>query len=193
MDLVVVQVLIYFMPNVTKVKWLGQAFYQRLGKATKCLKTSHEKLNKLKEKSANKKTINAQEQIVEQDEAALYKTEQGQQAYRESQQAVSESVHAFDLEGVKQTSVQVENKLHEQAQRFDEIARTYSISVSHGKLTKFKKQIKDIACTVDFWWPRAIESLVGYGLFTLNKIGCCAVCYPLFTGISRCRKRIIPS
>jgi hypothetical protein len=26
--------------------------------------------------------------------------------------AVSESVHAFDLEGVKQTSAQVEDKLH---------------------------------------------------------------------------------
>lgn len=145
-------------------KWLGQAFYQRLGKATRCLKTSREKLNKFKEKGADKKIIDAQKQIVKQDEAALYEIEQEQQAYKESQQAVSESVHAFDLEGAKQTSVQVEDKLHEQAQRFDEIAKTSSISDSKGKLTKFKKQIEDVACTVDFWWLWAIESLVGYGL-----------------------------
>lgn len=40
-------------------KWLGQGFYQRLGKVTKSLKTSREKLNKLKEKGADKKIINA--------------------------------------------------------------------------------------------------------------------------------------
>jgi hypothetical protein len=132
--------------------------------ARKCLKTSREKLNKLKEKGVDNKTIKAQEQNVKQDEDQLYKIEQGQQAYRESQLAVSESVHAEAKEGTKQTSVQVEDKLYEQAQRFDEIAKTHSISDCKGKLSKFKNQIKDVASIVDIWWLWAIESLVGYGL-----------------------------
>jgi hypothetical protein len=140
-------------------KWLGQGFYQRLGKATKRLKTSHEKLDKLKEKAVDSEAIKTQEQIVKQDKAELYKIEQGQQTYRNTQQAVSESVHAFDLEGTKQTSVQVENKLHDEAQHFDEIARTYSIPDNKGKLTKFKKQIEDVASIVDIWWLWAIYSL----------------------------------
>jgi len=69
------------MPNVIEVKWLGQGFYQRLGKATRCLKTSREKLDKLKEKGVNNEAIKIQEQNVKQDEAELYKIEQGQQTY----------------------------------------------------------------------------------------------------------------
>jgi hypothetical protein len=145
-------------------QWLGQGFYQRLGKATKRLKTSREKLDKITEKCVDGEAIKIQEQIFKQDEAELYKIEQGKQTYRNTQQAVSESVHAFDLEGTKQTSTQVEDKLHEEAQHFDEIARTHSIPDSKDKLTKFKKQIEDVASIVDIWWLWAIESLVGYGL-----------------------------
>jgi hypothetical protein len=139
--------------------WLGQGFYQRLGKATKRLKTSREKLDKLKEKGVDGEAIKIQEQIVKQDEGELYFMPQGQQTYKNTQQAVSESVHAFDLEGTKQTSAQVKDKLHEEAQRFDEIARTHSIPDSKGKLTKFKKQIEDVASIVDIWWLWAIYRL----------------------------------
>jgi hypothetical protein len=57
-----------------------------------------------------------------------------------------------------------EGKLHEQAQRFFDTARTHSISDCKGKLTKFKKQLKDVVSQVDIWWLWAVESLVGYGL-----------------------------
>ncbi len=146
-------------------KWLGSAFYRRVGNVRKKTREFLEKLKSSKNGETNAVHVTRRERLPEQAGKYLHGVEKGQQDYIEAQQAVSGSVHAFSLdEGAAQSSAGVEEKLEEQAKEFERIARDHSIDDNKGSLDKFKGQIGDVASIVDVWWLWVLESLVGYGL-----------------------------
>ncbi len=64
-----------------------------------------------------------------------------------------EAVHAFSAkDNTPQSSEQVENRLEEQAQCFEQIAEKQFVEDTKGAAGKFRRQIKDVASIVDAWW-----------------------------------------
>lgn len=53
----------------------------------------------------------------------------------------------------------VENRLEEQAQRFEQIAQEQSVPDNKDAPGKFRRQIKDVASIVDAWWLWTTQSL----------------------------------
>jgi len=141
-------------------KWLGRSLHGKLGQASKQLKEAEEKMASLEEKRIAPEKIAKQEQSIEQYQHALKGIEEARQAYDETQRSVSAAVHAFSIEeNTPQTSEQVENRLEEQTQRFEQIAQEQSVSDNKDAAGKFRRQIKDVAGIVDAWWLWTKESL----------------------------------
>jgi hypothetical protein len=141
-------------------KWLGRSLQGKFGRASKQLKAAEEKKASLEEKQAAPAEIAKQEQCVEQCQEKLKGIEAGRQAYHEAQRSVSTAVHAFSVEeNTPQTSEQVEKRLEEQAQRFEQIAEQQSVPDNKDAVGKFRRQIKDVAGIVDAWWLWTQESL----------------------------------
>jgi len=144
-------------------KWLGRALHGKVGRACKQLKDAEVGLASLAEKEAAPERIAEQKQRIHQTKEKLESIEEGRKAYREAQLSVSEAVHAFSVEdSASQTSEQVENRLEEEAQRFEEIAQKQNVPDKKDAAGKFRRQIKDVASTVDTWWLWTTESLFEY-------------------------------
>ena len=148
-------------------KWLGRSLYGQFGRACKQLKEAKEKKVSLEEKKAAPEKIEKQAQRIEQCKEKLNAREKGRQAYSKAQRSVSAAVHAFWVENNRpQTSAQVEKRLEEQAQRFEQIAQEQSVKDKKDATGKFRRQIKDVASIVDAWWLWTKESLAEFGLGT---------------------------
>jgi DNA-binding transcriptional regulator GbsR (MarR family) len=112
-------------------KWLGRSLHGKLGRASKQLSEAEAALVKLEEKEAAPDKIAEQKQRVQEKQEKLDAIQEGRQAYSEAQRSVSAAVHVFAVaDNQPQSSEQVENRLEEQAQRFEqtcsERSRTYS-------------------------------------------------------------------
>jgi hypothetical protein len=141
-------------------KWLGRSLHGKFGRANKQMKEAEEKMASLEAKKAAPEEIAKQEQSIEQCQEELKGIEEGRQAYDEAQRSVSAAVHAFSVEeNTPQTSEQVENRLEEQTQRFEQIAEEQSVPDNKDALGKFRRQLKDVASIVDAWWLWTKESL----------------------------------
>jgi len=104
-------------------KWLGRSLYGKMGRASKNLSEAEAELVKIEEKEASFDKITAQQQHVQQIQKKLALIEAGKRAYRVAQRSISAAVHAFAIEDNQpQSSAQVEGRLEEQAQRFEQIA-----------------------------------------------------------------------
>jgi hypothetical protein len=148
-------------------KWLGRSLYGKFGRVCKELKEAEEKKAALEEKEASPEKIEKQEQRIEQCKEKLNAIEKGRQAYRQAQRSVSAAVHAFWVEDNRpQTSAQVEKRIEEQAQRFEQIAQEQSVKDKKDAVGKFRRQIKDVTSIVDAWWLWTKESLAEFGLGT---------------------------
>jgi hypothetical protein len=144
-------------------KWLGRALHGKLGQACKQLKDAETGLASLEEKEAPPEKIAEQRQRIQQTKEKLNAIEEGRETYREAQLSVSEAVHVFSVEdSASQTSEQVEKRLEEQTQRFEEIAQEQNIQDKKDAAGKFRRQIEDVASTVDTWWLWTKESLSEY-------------------------------
>ena len=141
-------------------KWLGRSLHGKFGRASKQLKGAEQKKASLEQKQAAPEEIGQQEQCIEQGQQKLKGLEEGRQAYHQAQRSVSATVHAFSVEQNRpQTSEQVENRLEEQAQRFEQIAQEQSVPDNKDVVGKFRRQIKDVASIVDAWWLWTKQSL----------------------------------
>ncbi len=141
-------------------KWLGRSLYGKLGRASKQLKEAEAELVKLEEKEAALDRIATQKQRVQQNQEKLDVIEAGKQDYSEAQRSISGAVHAFAVEDNQpQSSEQVENRLEEQAQRFEQIALEQSVKDNQDAVGKFRRQIEDVASIVNVWWLWTKESL----------------------------------
>lgn len=141
-------------------KWLGRSLHGKLSRLRKQLKDDEEKLVSLEKNEATAETIKEQKQRVEQHLKKMDSIEKGRGAYGKTQQCVSKAVHAFSTDGNQaQTSQQVENHLEEQAKRFETIAKEQSVQDKKDAVGKFRRQIKDVASTVDAWWLWTTENL----------------------------------
>lgn len=148
-------------------RWLGQSLHGKLGQAQKQKNEAEEKKAKLEEKGGETEQIAQQEQHIQQCQKALDESRAAEQDYSQVQQTVSAIVHPFSIDdNVPQTSEQVEQRLEEQAQRFDEIANAQSVQDTQDAIGKFRRQLEDIAGTVDTWWLWTTESLTLLGLGT---------------------------
>ena len=148
-------------------RWLGRSLHGKLGRARKQKQEAEEKKAVLEEQGKKAEQIAQQEQLIEQCQKALDEIEAGEQDYSEAQQAVSGVVHAFNVDdNAPQTSEQAEQRLEEQARRFEEIAKAQSVQDIQDAVGKFRRQIKDIASTVDAWWLWTKESLTMFELGT---------------------------
>jgi hypothetical protein len=137
-------------------KWLGRALHGKLGQACKQLKDTEAGMASLKEKEASPEKIAEQRQRIEQTKEKLNAIEEGREAYREAQLSVSEAVHVFSVQdSASQTAEQVEKRLEEQAQRFEEIAQEQDVLDKKDAAGKFRRQI-------DTWWLWTKESLSEY-------------------------------
>ena len=58
-----------------------------------------------------------------------------------------------------QSSEQIEKRLEEQAERFEQIAEEQSVKDNKDAAGKFRRQIEDVASIVDAWWLWTKESL----------------------------------
>ena len=146
-------------------KWLGAGFFGKIGKAAKAVKNATQKLAAAWEKGAEHGEITACERTLKQAREAQYKLERGREMYLEAQKEVSAAVHPFSCRDCgAQTANETEKRLEAQAGRFEEIARTHNISDRSGRLNKFRKQIRDIAETVEAWWIWTAESAETLGL-----------------------------
>lgn len=131
------------------------------------MKDAEEKKATLEEKGAEIEKIAEQEQRIEQCQEELNAIDGGRQIYSEAQRSVSAAVHAFCAkDNAPQTSEQVENRLEEQAQRFEQLAQEQSVPDKKDAVGKFRRQIKDVASTVDAWWLWTKESLAEFELGT---------------------------
>ncbi len=93
-------------------------------------------------------------------EQLLAAIEEGRQAYGEAQRSISAAVHAFAVEDNQaQSSEQVEKRLQEQAQHFEQIAQEQSVKDNKDAAGKFRRQIEDMVCIVDAWWLWTKKSL----------------------------------
>ncbi len=146
-------------------KWLGRSLHGKLGRASKQLSEAEAELVKWEEKEAAPDKIAAQKQRVQQMQEKLAAIEEGRQAYREAQRSVSAAVHAFAVEDNQpQSSEQVERRLQEQAQHFEQIAQEQSVKDNKDAAGKFRRQIEDMASIVDAWWlwtKKSLESNIG--------------------------------
>ena len=141
-------------------KWLGRSLHGKLGRASKQLSETETELVKLEEKEAAPDKIAAQKQRVQQNQEKLDVIEAGKQAYSAAQRSISAAVHAFAVaDNQPQSTGQVESRLEEQAQRFEQIALEHSVKDNKGALGKFRRQIEDVASIVDAWWLWTKESL----------------------------------
>jgi hypothetical protein len=141
-------------------KWLGRSLHGKFGRASQQLKEAEAKLASLEEKKAAPAAIAQQKQDVEQCQEQLKGIEASRQAYHQAQRSVSAAVHAFSVEeNTPQTSAQVETRLEEQAQRFEQIAQEQAVPDNKDATGKFRRQIKDVAGIVDAWWLWTKESL----------------------------------
>jgi hypothetical protein len=141
-------------------KWLGRSLHGKLGRASKQLKEAEEKLASLAEKKATPEEIAQQKQDIKQCQEQLKGIEVGRQAYHQAQRSVSAAVHAFSVEkNTPQSSEQVETRLEEQTQCFEQIAQEQSVPDNKDATGKFRRQIKDVAGIVDAWWLWTTESL----------------------------------
>lgn len=148
-------------------KWLGCALHGQVGRACKRLKEAEAKLASFKAKEVGSEKITAQAQRAQHCQEELRGIEAAQQAYGETQQSVSAAVHAFSLaDNTPQHSVQVESQLEEHVQRFEQIAAAQAVSDKKDAVGKFKRQIKDVASSVDAWWLWTNESLTEFSLTT---------------------------
>jgi hypothetical protein len=146
-------------------KWLGFAFYRRLGQLTKALDKAKERLAVLQKKDAKPELIKEMACEIEKHEIDLQKVRSGKEEYRNVLQEISKAVHPFALkENNHQTSEDVEKALTEKAQKLQEIAERHAISDSQCALDKFRRQIKDITSIVDVWWIWAMESFTTYDI-----------------------------
>jgi hypothetical protein len=146
-------------------KWLGRALHGKFGRASKQLREAEEKKTSLEEKGAGAEKIAEQKQRIEQCREKLEVIEEGRQAYSEAQRSVSAAVHAFSAEdNTPQSSEQVENRLEERAQCFEQIAEKQSVKDTKNTADKFRRQIEDVASIVDAWWLWTKESLVEFKL-----------------------------
>ena len=147
-------------------KWLGAAFRRQLGRATNQLKMAKERLVVLQQKTNAKRTkIEEEEKEIKHHEEVLKILFSGKDAYQEILHKISKIVHPFTLEqSSKQTSEQVENMLHEQAQELQKLAESHGIPDSKGSLEKFVRQIKKISNITTAWWGWSEGSLATFGL-----------------------------
>lgn len=161
-------------------KWLGCALHGKVGRACKRLKEAEARLASLKAKEVEPEKIIAQAQRIQQCQEELSGLEADQQAYSETQRSVSAAVHAFSLvDNTPQTSAQVESQLAEQVQHFEQIAEDQAVSDKRDAVGKFKRQIKDVASSVDAWWLWTHESLTEFKLATQVKDWLLAVLLPV--------------
>ena len=141
-------------------KWLGRSLHGKVGRASKQLREAEVKLFKLEEKEATPDKIAEQKQRVQQMQEKLDTVEEGRQAYSEAQRSVSAAVHAFAMEDNQpQSSEQIEKRLEEQAERFEQIAEEQFVKDNKDAAGKFRRQIEDVASIVDAWWLWTKESL----------------------------------
>jgi len=141
-------------------KWLGRSLHGKFGPVSKQLKEAEEKMASLEEKKAAPEEIAQQKQVIEQCQEQLKLIEASRQAYHQAQRSVSAAVHAFSVEENRpQTSEQVETRLEEQTQRFEQIAQEQSVPDNKDAAGKFRRQIKDVVSIVDAWWLWTKESL----------------------------------
>ncbi len=147
-------------------KWLGSAFRRQLGRITNQLKMAKERLVVLQQKpNAKPIKIEEEEKEIKHREDALKILLSGKDAYQEILHKISKIVHPFSLEqSGKQTSEQVENMLHEQAQELQKLAERYGIPDSKGSLDKFVRQINKISNIATAWWGWVEGSLATFGL-----------------------------
>ena len=161
-------------------KWLGAGFFRKLGKASRMVNSTEKKMTVLEEKGNDPKKIKTCKQTLEYENGQKYKLEQGKKAYSKAQQTVSEVVHPFSVQdGSKQSSGQVEKALKEQAEKFDEIARTHDISDHKDMLGKFKRQFQDISGTVEAWWTWAEENVKSLKLDSTGRAWALYVLLPV--------------
>jgi hypothetical protein len=161
-------------------KWLGCALHGKVGRACKRLKEAEAKLASCKAKAVGPEKITLPAQRVQHCQEDLSGLEAAQQAYHETQQSVSAAVHAFSLaDNTPQGSAQVERRLEEHVQHFEQIATTQAVADKKDAVGKFKRQIKDVASSVDAWWLWTHESLTEFSLATAVREWLLAVLLPV--------------
>ena len=150
-----------FHGQYTISKWLGSALARRSAPLIKHLHKAKECLAKMgQQRSVDPKRIEEKEKEIAHYEDQLQSVRSVQEQYHTALRGISEAVHPFRLEdSAAQTAERVEDRLHEQAEQFKELAEQQSIGDSRGALNTFKTQIKEIAHIVGAWWLWAIESI----------------------------------
>lgn len=139
---------------------MGASFFRKTANAAKAVKNAAEKLAAAKEKGAGREVTAACERTLEQARARQQRIERGREMYLDAQREVSAAVHPFSTADccAMQSGAETEKRLKGQADRFEEIARTHNIPDRSGWRDKFRKQIRDIAGTVEAWRIWAAES-----------------------------------
>ena len=141
-------------------KWLGRSLHGKLGRATQKLHDAQAQLAKLTEKGASATEISAQQQRVQEQHARVEVIQAGKEAYSTVQHTISTAVHAFDVaDNQPQSSEQVAVRLEDQAQQLEQIAHDYTVQDNKDALGKFRRQIEDVASSIDAWWTWTKESL----------------------------------
>lgn len=140
-------------------KWLGCALHGKLNRARQQRQEAAAELAAIEKKPLGA-GVDEQKHQLAQAQAQLETIEAAAQAYHEAQRAVSAVVHAFSAaDNTAQTSAQVTQHMEEQAQRFAQIAEAQSVSDPKDTVGKFRRQIADVASSVDAWWLWTTESL----------------------------------
>lgn len=149
------------------VKAMGLPFQRQINRAHQRLRESQESFQKLEGKARGlpPKII---ADILQEPQAQVAHCQQeyqrivtGQTHYHEALQAISHTLHPFAVsDSTPQTSSQVEAALQQIAQRLQTLQEQFALSDAGRHLEQFKKQIQDLAASVDFWWRWVEHSLL---------------------------------
>jgi hypothetical protein len=108
---------------------------------------------------------------TQQDEMIRLKSEyqhvaNGIEAYTNLLHRISLLLHPFALlsVGCPVTSVHIVRELHDVADALEALREEYQLTDSQKRLTKFAKQIDDLAAVIDAWWLWVEEHLEPYDL-----------------------------
>jgi hypothetical protein len=122
----------------TAIKAGGKQSVRKLAQATALSKSSVQRYLQAWSKRVDPKRIEEKENEIAHHEDQLQSVRAAQEEYPNTLRGVSEAVHPFRLEdSAAQTAEQVESRLHERAEQFNELAEQQSIGDSRGALNTF--------------------------------------------------------
>ena len=140
-------------------RWLGAKIGKRAAKAQKQLEEVQEKEDKIKDSTKESRVSALKEQRIR-CEIELKAAQEVQTDYHENLQGIAAEIHPFSLtDSHINDAEEIEARLEIRAQAFEEIAKKQAIVDKRKVMTKFRKQFKPLAVSVDFWWLWVRETL----------------------------------